>query len=206
MPRLSFALSATGDERLTQLIYYVAVSLDGFIAPLDGSLDWLAPYNAGGEDYGYGEFYKTVDALIEGSKTYEQALTFAEWPHPGKPCWVVTNRHFESKPPEVRFTSVTPAELIRHLATLGHKRVWFVGGSQLAASFRTAGLITEYVLSIVPVFLGAGRPLFAGGGPVENLRLIATQSYPSGLVQLHYVQAGSAQQDAPGDAPKAAHS
>lgn len=189
---------------MTQLIYYVAVSLDGFIAPLDGSLDWLAPYNAGGEDYGYGEFYKTVDALIEGSKTYEQALTFGEWPHPGKPCWVVTNRKFESRQPEVHFTSVTPADLIRYLSTLGHKRVWLVGGSQLAASFRAAGLITEYVLSIVPVFLGAGRPLFAGSGPVENLRLVETKPYPSGLVQVQYVQAGSAQQGAPGDAPKAA--
>lgn len=179
---------------MTQLIYYVAVSLDGFIAPLDGSLDWLAPYNAGGEDYGYAEFYKTVDALIEGSNTYEQALGFAEWPHPGKPCWVVTNRNFKSQQPEVHFTSVTPVELIRHLSAAGHKRVWLVGGSQLAASFRVAGLITEYVLSIVPVFLGAGRSLFVGDGPVENLRLVETKSYPSGLVQLHYVQADNAKQ------------
>lgn len=185
-------MGATGEEQLTQLIYYVAVSLDGFIAPLDGSLDWLAPYNAGGEDYGYGEFYKTVDALIEGSKTYEQTLTFGEWPHPGRPCWVVTNRKFESKRTEVHFTSVTPAELIHHLSALDHKRVWLVGGSQLAASFRAAGLITEYVLSIIPVFLGAGRPLFATGGPVENLRLVEFKPYPSGLVQLRYVQAGGA--------------
>lgn len=188
---------------MTQLIYYVAVSLDGFIAPLDGSIDWLAPYNAGGEGYGFWEFYHTVDALIEGSRTYEQALTFGGWPHPGKPCWVVTNQKFESKQPEVHFTSLPPAKLIHHVSAQGHKRVWLVGGSQLAASFRAAGLITEYVLSIIPVFLGAGRPLFASGGPVENLCLIGSKPYPSGLVQVRYVRANDAH--APGDAPKVAH-
>lgn len=187
---------------MTQLIYYVAVSLDGFIAPLDGSLDWLAPYNSGDEDYGYGEFYRSVDALVEGSKTYEQALTFGEWPHPGKPCWVFTDRNLISKQPEVHFTSVTPTELISYISTLGRKRVWLVGGSQLASSFRAAGLITEYVLSIIPVILGAGRPLFAGNGPVENLRLVESKPYPSGLVQVKYVQAGSAPQRVPGDTKK----
>ena len=190
---------------MTHLIYYVAVSLDGFVAPPNGSLDWLAPYSTGSEDYGFWEFYKTVDALIEGSKTYEQALTFGEWPHPGKPCWVVTSRKFESKQPEVRFTSAAPLELLGHVSSQGHKRIWLVGGSQLAASFRAAGLITEYVLSIVPVFLGAGRPLFASSGPVETLRLVESKPYPSGLVQVRYGRANGAQVGAPGDALKAAH-
>jgi len=196
-------LGTTGGAQLTQLIYYVAVSLDSFVAPPDGSVDWLAPYNSDGEDYGFGEFYKTVDALIEGSKTYEQALTFGEWPHPGKPCWVVTRRKFELKQPEVHFTSLAPVELMHHVSAQGHKRVWLVGGSQLAASFRAAGLITEYVLSIIPVFLGAGRPLFASGGSIVSLRLVESKPYPSGLVQVRYLRTGGAQPGAPGDAPKA---
>ncbi len=93
----------------------------------------------------------------------------------------------------MRFTSATPAELIRHVCERGYKRVWLVGGSQLASSFRLAGLITEYVLSFIPVFLGAGRPLFAGSGPVESLRLVETKPYKSGLVQLRYVQAAGFQ-------------
>lgn len=181
---------------MTHLIYYVAVSLDGFIASPDGSVDWLAPYNASGEDYGFWEFYETVDALIEGSKTYEQALSFGEWPHPGKPCWVVTSRKFELKHPEVHFTSATPVDLIRYVAAQGHQRVWLVGGSQLAASFRAAALITEYVLSIVPVFLGAGKPLFACSSPVENLRLVESKTYPSGLVQVRYVRTNGARKAA----------
>ncbi|MGH8759243.1 MAG: hypothetical protein ACREVW_06975, partial [Burkholderiales bacterium] len=59
---------------MTQLIYYVAVSLDGFVAPPDGSLDWLAPYNAGGEDYGFSEFYKLLTLSLRGAKPTSKLL------------------------------------------------------------------------------------------------------------------------------------
>lgn len=171
---------------MTEIIYYVAVSLDGYIAPPDGKVDWLSAYNAGSEDYGFGEFYNSIDALVEGSKTYEQALSFDQWPHPGKPCWVFTKRRLEVKQPEVTLTSGTPSEVIAQLGSLGFRRVWLVGGAQMAASFRADGLITEYVLSVIPVLLGAGIPLFAGDGPRENLKLVESKSYPTGLVQLRY--------------------
>ncbi len=177
---------------MPEIIYYVAVSLDGFIAPLDGSLEWLSPYNVGDEDYGYDKFYQSIDALIEGRRTYEQALTFKEWSHPGKPCWVVTSRKLESRLPEIHFTSATPADIVKHISSLGHNRIWLVGGSALAGSFRSAGLITEYVLSVVPVLLGAGRPLFGGNGAIEKLSLVEAKTYPNGLVQLKYTQAQGA--------------
>lgn len=174
-----------------QIIYYVAVSLDGFVAPLDGSLDWLAPYSSESEDYGFSTFYNSVDALIEGRKTYEQALAFPEWPHAGKPCWVLTKQNFSSKRPEVHFTSAAPAEAMQQISAQGYERVWLVGGSQLAGSFRAAGLIDEYILSVIPVFLGAGRPLFGASGPVENLRLVESKSYPAGVVQVRYLRASA---------------
>lgn len=173
---------------MAEIIYYVAVSLDGYMAPHDGKVDWLSPYNSGGEDYGFREFYDGVDALVEGSKTYEQALGFGQWPHPGKPCWVFTSRRFEVKQPEVRLTSGTPSEVVAQLSACGIRRVWLVGGAHLAASFRASGLITEYVLSVIPVFLGAGIPLFATNGPKENLKLVESKSYPTGLVQLRYLR------------------
>lgn len=173
---------------MTEIIYYVAVSLDGYIAPPDGKVDWLSTYNAGNEDYGYGEFYNSIDALAEGSRTYEQALGFGEWPHPGKPCWVFTRRRLEVKQPEVTFTSATPSEVVAQLRARGLRRVWLVGGAQLAASFRARRLVTEYVLSVIPVFLGAGIPLFASTGPKESLRLVGSKTYPTGLVQLRYLR------------------
>lgn len=88
----------------------------------------------------------------------------------------------------MRLTSGTPSEVVAQLSSRGIRRVWLVGGAHLAASFRESGLITEYVLSVIPVFLGAGIPLFAASGPKENLKLVESKSYPTGLVQLRYLR------------------
>lgn len=173
---------------MSEITYYVAVSLDGYIAPPDGKLDWLSAYDSGGEDYGFREFYDGIDVLVEGSKTYEQALGFGEWPHPGKPCWVFTRQRLRVNRPEVTLTSGTPSEVVAQLTARGLRRVWLVGGGQLAASFRASKLITEYVFSIVPVFLGAGIPLFAADYCRESLKLAESKSFPSGLVQLRYLR------------------
>jgi dihydrofolate reductase len=75
------------------------------------------------------------------------------------------------------------------IETRGLRRAWLVGGGALAASFRSQGLITEYIVTIVPVILGAGVPLFADSGPLERLKLVEANSYPKGLVQLRYLRA-----------------
>ena len=173
---------------MTKIIYYVATSLDSYIATPDGGVDWLSAYNTGEEDYGYSAFYQSIDALVEGSRTYEQALGFGEWPHPGKPCWVCTQRPFETKHPEVRFTPASPAEVVAELRRSNLRRVWLVGGARLAASFRAQGLIDEYIVSVIPTILGSGVALFGSPGPQENLTLVQCKSYPSGLVQLSYIR------------------
>jgi len=177
---------------VTEIIYYVAASLDGYIATPDGGVDWLSAYNTEGEDYGYSAFYQSVDALIEGSKTYEKALGFGEWPHPGKPCWVCTRRALETNHPEVRFASGGPEEVVAELRRRGLRRAWLVGGARLAASFRKQRMIDQYIVSVIPIVLGSGIPLFGSPGPQENLRLIECKRYPSGLVQLSYVREGDA--------------
>lgn len=69
----------------------------------------------------------------------------------------------------------------------GIRRAWLVGGGKLAAAFRAEGLITEYIVSLVPVLLGTGVPLFDGGAPAQTLRLVGTKSYEIGIVQLRYL-------------------
>jgi dihydrofolate reductase len=66
------------------------------------------------------------------------------------------------------------------------RRAWLVGGGQLAGSFRAAQLITEYVVTVLPVVLGGGTPLFAVPGPREELRLMETRKFSGGLVQMRY--------------------
>jgi dihydrofolate reductase len=174
-----------------EIIYYVAASLDAYIATPDGGVDWLAPFESSGEDYGYADFYASIDAVLLGSRTYKQSLAFSEWPYPGKPCRVFSRRRLKAAAPDVTVTARSPAKVVAELKAGGYRRAWLVGGGKLAASFRAKGLITEYVVSVVPVILGAGIPLFASRGPEENLTLAESKSYPNGLVQLRYRRAGT---------------
>ncbi len=172
-----------------EIVYYLAASLDGFIAAPDGSVGWLSQFEGGGEDYGYGDFYASVDALILGSRTYEQVLTFGEWPYANKPCTVATRKRRAARP-GVAFTDADPRAAAAQIAAGGSRRAWLVGGGALAGSFRREGLITQYIISVMPLVLGSGIPLFVGGGPLEPLKLSSSRAYPNGVVQLTYAKAG----------------
>jgi len=172
----------------TKITYYVAVSLDGFIATADGGVDWLAPYEGTGEDYGYKAFYEPLDVLLLGSRTYEQALSFGEWPYRGKTCWVFSKRQLEAIDPGVRVMDKSPREVVAELDEGQYKNAWLVGGAALAGSFRSQGLIDEYIITIIPTILGGGIPLFTPPGPSEALKLVSSERYESGLVQLKYIR------------------
>jgi dihydrofolate reductase len=158
-----------------EIIYYVATSLDGFIATPDGGIEWLKPFEGTGEDYGYGEFYASIEAVLLGRATYEQCLQFPEWPYAAKPYWVFS-----------RQSGNTPASVVAEMKARGLRRAWLVGGGKLAAAFRADRLITEHIVSIVPVILGAGIALFDGPGPMQPLTLVSSRAYASGIVQLRY--------------------
>lgn len=166
--------------------YYAACSLDGYIATVDGGVDWLDPYQGGGAGYGYADFYSSVDALLLGSRTYEVSLRFGEWQAPDKPSWVFTHRDLPVAHPSVTLTAEEPAVVVATLRDRGLKRAWLMGGGELAASFRTAGLITRYMIFLVPIVLGGGIPLFADNCERSPLSLIDAKPYSSGLVQLDY--------------------
>jgi dihydrofolate reductase len=172
---------------VTQIVYYVAASLDGYIATPDGKVEWLAPFEGSAEDYGYSAFLTSVDVLFMGSRTYEQLLTFGPWPYADKATWVFSRRSLEPVA-GVIVTDATPAAVAAEVDAGGSNRAWLVGGATLAGSFRAEGLITEYVVSVMPVILGAGIPLLAASGPAERLRLVDSTSFPSGVIQARYVR------------------
>jgi len=92
----------------------------------------------------------------------------------------------------VTLTNQDPRETMSELQARKLQRAWLVGGGELAGSFRREGFISEYIISVVPVILGAGIPLFASGRPQEVLRLVETNAYPSGIVQLRYLREADA--------------
>ena len=158
-----------------EIVYYVAASLDGFIARPDGGIEWLRPFEGSGEDYGYGAFYASVEAVLLGRRTYEQCLQFPEWPYAAKPYWVFSKSNQN-----------TPSGVAAEMRARGIGRAWLVGGGKLAAAFRAERLISEHIVSVIPVILGAGIPLFDGAGAFEELELVSSRAYDSGIVQLRY--------------------
>src|SRR2546430_10733493 len=115
-----------------------------------------------------------------GSHTYEFALQLGNWPSPDKPSWVFTHRDLRLLDPSITLTSQSPAEVIELLAARGVRRAWLMGGGELATSFRSDALISRLVVSIFPVILGSGIPLFAPiASPEDHWRLIKAKPFRS---------------------------
>ena len=169
-----------------QCSVFIAVSLDGFIARPDGRIDYLSIVEQPGEDYGYKRFHDSIDTLIVGRKTYDLALGFDPWPYTGKRCIVLTHapptagaRHGEE------LYSGAPRPLLERLATEGSKRCYVDGGAVIQ-QFLAAGLITDLTVSVLPILLGEGVPLFGKTGRDIRLELVEHRAFKSGLVQLEY--------------------
>lgn len=183
----------TQENLMPNIVFYVAASLDGYIATPEGGVEWLAPFESAEAESSYPEFYASVDGLVMGSRTYEQVLSFGEWPYGEKPCWVFSQRDLLVTQPTIKVTRQSPEEIAVELQQHQLQRVWLVGGAALTSAFRAKGLITEYIITIVPVILGGGIPLFIAPSVQENLQLISTKRYSNGLVELQYLRDGSPQ-------------
>ncbi|MEA5571118.1 dihydrofolate reductase family protein [Calothrix sp. UHCC 0171] len=170
---------------MTEFILYIATSIDGFIARTDGSIDWLPLPEVDGEDYGYAKFYNSIDAVVMGSRTYEQVLGFGDWAYPGKLTYVFTNRHLSTTRTDILFIRGSIEKVILDVKQRGFKRVWLVGGGNVISSFMNRGLVDEYIITIIPIILGSGISLFQS---VSELKLdfVDSKSYLSGAVELRY--------------------
>lgn len=170
---------------------FVATSLDGFIARPDGSIDWLLEANAlvpRGEDCGYGEFIRTIDVLVMGRSSFEQVLTFAEWPYADKRVVVLSSRSIAipaALAGTVTVSAEAPSALVERLTAEGAKRLYVDGGITIQR-FLAAGLIDDITITLIPVLLGRGRPLFGPGEQDVHLALVGSKIFGFGFVQLSY--------------------
>lgn len=178
--------------------YYAAATLDGYIAESDDTLDWLLSYEGefeGAESdqgqAGYESFYDGIGALVMGSVTYEWVLAHVKgWPYAGKPTWVLSTRDLERPDGEdvdVRVVDAQAPELIDEMrSAAGERDIWIVGGGNVASQFADHGLLDRVEVTVVPVVLGDGKPLFdrrLSGGPMQ---LISVTTHSSGMVGLTY--------------------
>ena len=144
-----------------KVTYYVAKSLDDFIAREDGDVSWLDDLGINMEETGYDAFFESIDALVMGRDTYDFVYNFGSWPYGDKPTWVCTRREIIPLEGANMQTASTPGRVVEEAKTLGINHLWLVGGGQLASSFLEANLLTHLSISEMPVRLGSGIPLFA---------------------------------------------
>lgn len=163
---------------------YIASSIDGYIARKDGNLDWLQYGHTGNEDYGFKKFTSTIDAVIMGKNTYEVVSSFDEWAYKDKRVIVLSNTLTEVRK-ETELFSGELTELLAKLHAENVKHIWIDGGITVS-KFLEAGLVDDITVSIIAMVLGSGIPLFSTMNQELRCHLVSTQSYPSGLVQLHY--------------------
>jgi dihydrofolate reductase len=163
---------------------FIATSVDGYIAREDGGIDWLARVEVAGEDYGYGAFLESVDALVIGRATYEVAAGFEPWPYAGKRCVVMSHRPIEDRHGE-EAAAGDVAAVVARLGAQGVRRI-YVDGGKVIQQFLAAGLIDELTISVIPVVLGAGVRLFAAGVGEHVLVVLGTRGWASGLVQTRW--------------------
>lgn len=171
-----------------KLAVFIATSLDGYIARPNGDLDWL-PKGDPSEDYGYQAFSDSIDTLLMGRATYEKCLTFGAWPYLGKRTVVWSRGNppvSEELKPHVEVSNLPVESLAAHLAETGSRSVYVDGGKTIQA-FLAAGLINEMTISVIPVLIGAGLPLFGALPRDVRLELVDARSFASGLVQSRYM-------------------
>lgn len=169
-----------------KLTLYIAASADGFIAAPDDDLSFLNAVEVPGEDYGYNEFMATVDTVLLGRKTYDKVVSMGvENPHSDKECYVITRTPRESKGRTIFYTG-NITDLIYRLKSENGNRIFCDGGSEIIDELLRAELIDEIIVSVIPVLLGNGIPLFKPGRARQPLTLVSAQPYASGLVQMHY--------------------
>lgn len=163
---------------------YIAMSIDGYIARKDGGLDWLEYGHTGHEDYGFKKFISNIDALVLGRNTYEVVSNFDRWPYEDKRV-VVLSRNLKEVRKEAELFRGQLRDLVSKLYSDGIKHVWVDGGITVSG-FLEAGLVDDITVSVIAMILGSGIPLFSTMDKEHKCRLLSTQSYPSGLVQLKY--------------------
>jgi dihydrofolate reductase len=170
------------------VIVHIATSADGYIARPDGDLEWLTSRPAPPGFYGMHAFVKSIDTKLLGRKTYEESLRLGATFDAKEGRTVVFSRHAPpaDAPPGVEFVSDAIGPFVDRLRAQPGKDVWLMGGGELIASFLDERAIDEFVVSVVPVFIGDGIPLIARRHRHVPLDLLSVERFDDGLVQLRY--------------------
>lgn len=163
-----------------KITYSAAASADGFIARDNGDVSWLDEMNIDPKETGLDEFFRSIDGLVMGRKTYDFVFNYGSWPYEDKPTWVCTHSDLEPLEGANLMVAGDIDDVIRQATSKGIQHLWLVGGGRLASSFLTKGLITHLSIAEMPIKLGAGIPLFSDHR-LEEIVFEERNDIPKGL-------------------------
>jgi|SRR5688500_7993053 len=170
------------------LSLFIASSLDGYIAKPNDDMSFLKIVEKEGEDYGYAKFTKTIDTIILGRRTYDWVMKEigpSHYDNGTRDVYVITRTE---KPGTGRTTFYTGdiTDLVNQLKSEEGKNIYCDGGAEIIHELLKNDLIDEYIISVIPVLVGAGTRLFKDSRPEQVLEFISSKSFETGLIQLHY--------------------
>ena len=171
-----------------KIIVHVAISADGYIARPDGDVAWLDRPRPKG-NYGYGEFFKTIDTILWGRKTYAKGIEMGM--KGGGLGAGIKNYLFSRRPQkslETGFEWINEPikTFAQRLRAQSGRDIWMMGGGGIIASFLDEGEIDEFSIHVIPIFIGEGIPLVQPRHRSIRLNLLSSKTFPDGVVQLNY--------------------
>jgi dihydrofolate reductase len=173
---------------MRKVVLGVGISLDGYIARPDGSVDFLFMP----KDYSMAAFFKRIDTAVMGRKTYDVAMKLGggSLRSPGMKSYVFSRLLVAGECGEVTIVSETPKQFVGELRKKKGKDIWLMGGGELAREFLREDLVDELYLGVVPVLIGEGIAAFPSGFPQREFKLAENKTFSQGLIALKYERAG----------------
>lgn len=174
-----------------KIVVSIAMSADGYIARPNGDIGWLDRPRPKGS-YGMGEFLKTIDTILWGRRTYDkgiemgmnlEAMRFGK----GIKHYVFSHTPKESSEQGIEFVSEPVKDFAQQLRTQRGKDIWMMGGAGLIGSFLDEGEIDEFKTHVIPAFIGEGIPIVGSRHRTIPLKLLSTEAFPDGVVNLNYL-------------------
>lgn len=174
---------------MRDVVLFIAMSLDGYIASPDGGIDWLGGESKESSDFGsYERFIAGVSDIVMGHTTYRQLTTEllpGAWPYAAQKTHVLTHREIALAPEGVAFVNEPLETLIARLKREAAGEIWLCGGASVAQQAMRLGLVDRFHINVMPTIRGAGIRLFDALESPVPLKLISTEQY-NGIVDLVY--------------------
>ncbi len=172
---------------MPNIILYVAISLDGYLAKMDDNLDWLNQTTGDG-DNGYGQLYSRISTLVMGRQTFDVINHLIEpYPHADRMTYIFSHQTDLNDSETIRVVHGDVRRWYDEYSLHEDGDVWLVGGGKLITQFLEAALIDEIILSIAPVILGEGIPLWHPISNDSRWHLLNIKQFGQ-FVQLIYVK------------------